>query len=95
MKRAAKAIALVLAVFLSSGCSSSPKPANQPQAKTECDEVKKIYEDITSSLNKSQDTGDTVRRFYLIRSYYLLENQKCFTSIQIAAARADIILATR
>jgi hypothetical protein len=95
MKQAVKATVLVLAVSLLSGCSSSPKLADKPQANTECDEVKKIYDDFSSALTATPSTKETYRKLYLTRSYYLLENPKCFTSVQIAAARAEIIIATR
>ena len=95
MKQAAKATALVLAVSLLSGCSSSAKPADKPQANTECDLVKKIYEGFSNALKTEENTSDTFRKIYLTRSYYLLENPNCFTSVQIAAARAEIIIASR
>ena len=94
MKQAAKATALVLAISLLSGCSSSPKPVETPQAKSKCDEVKKIYEDFSGALQKEQPT-ETYRKLYLTRAYYLLENPQCFTSVQIAAAKAEIIMGTR
>jgi uncharacterized lipoprotein len=94
MKQAAKATALVLAISLLSGCSSSPKPVETPQAKSKCDEVKKIYEDFSGVLQKEQPT-ETYRKLYLTRAYYLLENPQCFTSVQIAAAKAEIIMGTR
>lgn len=95
MKQAAKATALVLVVSLLSGCSSSPKPADEAQVKSECDLVKGIYEGFSNALKTEANSSDTYRKIYLTRAYYLLENPKCFTSVQIAAARAEIILATR
>ena len=90
MKQAAKATALVLVVSLLSGCSSSPKPADKPLAKTECAEIKETYDNLTKVLtSKSQSTRE-YRLTYLIQNYYILENTKCFTSFQIATARASI-----
>jgi hypothetical protein len=85
---------LIAGLLLLSGCSSSPEQADEPQVKSECDEVKKIYEDFSGVLQKEQPT-DTYRKIYLTRAYYLLENPKCFTSVQIAAAKAEIIIGTR
>jgi hypothetical protein len=95
VKQAAKAIALVLLISLLSGCSSSAKPTDKPQVKSECDEVKKTYDDFTKALTTEPNTTITFRKLYLTKNYYLLENPKCFTSVQIAAARAEIIIATR
>jgi hypothetical protein len=90
MKQAAKATALVLALSLLSGCSSSPEQADKPQVKSECDEVKETYDSFVKVLS-SQDNGTREYRLaYLIQNYYLLENTKCFTSVQIATARASI-----
>jgi predicted component of type VI protein secretion system len=50
MKQAAKATALVLAVSLLSGCSSSPKLADKPLAKTECEIVPKLSWGFLKSL---------------------------------------------
>ena len=87
---------LIAALLLLPSCSSAqePKPVETPQAKSKCDEVKKIYEDFSNILTKEQPT-DTYRKLYLTRAYYLLENPECFTSIQIAAAKAEIIVGTR
>jgi uncharacterized lipoprotein len=90
MKQAAKATALVLAVSLLSGCSSSPKPADKPIAKTECDEVKETYANFEKLLSSQSNTSREFRFSYLIKNYYVLENKKCFTSVQIATARASI-----
>ena len=90
MKQAAKATALVLAVSLLSGCSSSPKPADKPLAKTECAEIKETYENLTKVLASQSNSSREFRLTYLIQNYYILENTKCFTSFQIATARASI-----
>jgi hypothetical protein len=89
------ALLVIAGLLLLPSCSSSPKPADKPQAKTECDEVKKIYDDFGGALDKEPRTTDTYRLLYLTKNYYLLENPKCFTSIQIAAARAAVTIATR
>jgi hypothetical protein len=85
---------LIAGLLLLPSCSSSPEPADKPQVKSECDEVKKIYEDFSGVLQKEQSTV-TYRKLYLTRAYYLLENPQCFTSAQIAAAKAEIIIGTR
>jgi hypothetical protein len=94
MKQAAKATALVLALSLLSGCSSSPEQADKPQANDECNLIKNIYEGFSKQL-QAELSSDLYRKLYLTRSYYLLENPKCFTSVQIAAAKAEIIIGTR
>ena len=90
MKQAAKATALVLVISLLSGCSSSPKPADKPQAKTGCDEVTETYDNFTKVLSSQSNGSREYRLTYLIQNYYLLENTKCFTSVQVATARASI-----
>ena len=80
-------------LFLPS-CSSAQEPADKPQVKSECDEVKKIYDEFKELLNKTESGSQSYRKIYLTRAYYLLENPKCFTAVQIAAARADVIIAT-
>jgi hypothetical protein len=76
-------------------CSSAPKPADKPQVKSECGEVKKIYDDFGVLLTELVSGSEKYRLTYITRAYYLLENPKCFTSVQIAAARAQIIYAGR
>ena len=95
MKLAVKATALILFVSLLSGCSSSTKLADRAQVKCECGLVKKIYEGFSIALKTEDNSSDSFRKIYLTRGYYLLENPKCFTSVQIAAARAEMTLATR
>ena len=90
MKQAAKATALVLAVSLLSGCSSSAKPVDKPLAKTECDEVKETYDNFNKLLDTQSNATREFRLTYLIKNYYVLENPKCFTSVQVATARASI-----
>ena len=90
MKQAAKATALVIAVSLLSGCSSSPKPADKPLAKTECDEVKVTYDNFNKLMSTQSNSSREFRLTGLTKNYYVLENKKCFTSIEIASARASI-----
>ena len=90
MKQAAKATALVLAVSLLSGCSSSPKPADKPLAKTECAEIKETYDNFEKLMNSQSNSSREFRLTGLIKNYYVLENTKCFTSLEVATARASI-----
>jgi hypothetical protein len=80
-------------LFLPS-CSSAgePKVNSSEQAKSECEEVKKTYDDFSQQLKKSQNGSDGYRLVFLIQQHYLLEKQECFTSLQIATAKASIDL---
>jgi hypothetical protein len=80
-------------LFLPS-CSNSqePKPSETPQAKSECSEVKETYDNFGKGIS-SQDNNLKARQLTsLVQNYYLLENTKCFTSVEIAFARATIDL---
>jgi len=78
-------------LFLPS-CSSAQEPADKPQVKSECDEVKETYDNFSKALRESGQGSDLYRLTYLIQQYYLLEKQECFTAVQIATAKAGIDL---
>ena len=94
MKQAAKATALVLAVSLLSGCSSSPKPADKPLAKTECEiAIEKSSELIKKASEVSKTKGrDASRGDVLLWGYYVIEKSNCFTAETVAQAKTLIAL---
>lgn len=94
MKQAIKATALILLVSLISGCSSSPKPADKPQAKTDCEIA---IEKNTEMLEKIQLDSDTKGKEYvklslLTWAFYVIEKSECFSSEAVAQAKAAIAL---
>jgi len=94
MKQAAKATALVLAVSLLSGCSSSPKPVETPQAKSKCDEARESNKSIDKLLAETGKNSSNYRAYFLTQQYHKLETKECFTALEIAAARAAIDIVT-
>ncbi len=88
MKQAVKATVLILFASLLSGCSSSPNPADKPQVKSECDEVKESQKQLTT-LGQGKSRNE-VLIYTLIAQNYLLENTKCFTTLEIATAKSLI-----
>ena len=82
-------------LFLPSCSSDTPPSGNQTaQDKSECDDVKKTFNEFSDALSKSPQNADGYRVIYLTQQYYLLEKQECFTAVQIASARAGIDLIT-
>jgi outer membrane murein-binding lipoprotein Lpp len=91
MKQAAKATALVLAVSLLSGCSSSPKPADKPQAKTRCEiAVEKVTEKAGLLRELQSAKKDYNNRALLSWLYYIVEESDCFDSEIVSEAKAGI-----
>lgn len=86
---------VIAGLLLLSSCSSAQEPADKPQVKSGCEKVKKIYDDFAVLLGDTENGTEKYRLTYITRAYYLLENPKCFTSVQIAAARAQITYAAR
>jgi PBP1b-binding outer membrane lipoprotein LpoB len=94
MKQAVKATALILLVTLLSGCSSSPKPADKPLAKTECEIASEKSSEL---LNKASEELETKGRDYakassLIWAFYVIEKGSCFNSETVASAKTIIAL---
>jgi hypothetical protein len=94
MKQTVKATALILLVSLISGCSSSPKPADKPQAKIDCEIATEIS---TERLEKIQLDSDTKGKEYvklslLTWAFYVIEKSECFSSETVATARAAVAL---
>jgi hypothetical protein len=91
MKQAAKATALLLAVSLLSGCSSSPKPADKPLAKTECEIVAEKAVEKSKVLKDLQAANkDNNNRALLSWLYYIVEESDCFSSEIVSEAKAGI-----
>ena len=84
---------VIAGLLLLSSCSSAQEPADKPQVKSGCDEVKKIYDDFGVVMREKENGAAGYRLTYITRAYYLLENPKCFTSVEIATARAQITYA--
>ncbi len=81
---------LIAGLLLLSGCSSPTEQADEAQVKSECDEVKETYDSFTKVMSSQSNSSREFRLAGLIKSYYVLENKKCFTSLEIATARASI-----
>jgi len=94
MKLTVKATVLILLVSLISGCSSSPKPADMPLAKTECEiAIEKSSELLKKASEVSKAKGrDASRGDVLLWGYYVVEKSNCFTAETIAQARTLIAL---
>ena len=93
MKQAAKATALVLAVSLLSGCSSSPEPADKPQAKTHCEIVQETATDKYLKYEAAKGSAPIVtQQAALIWFYYIVEESDCFNSSEVSTAKANIDL---
>jgi len=91
MQQAIKATALVLLVSLLSGCSSSPKPADKPQAKTECEIVVEKATEKANLLKELQAAKkDNNNRALLSWLYYIVEESNCFSSEIVSEAKAGI-----
>jgi hypothetical protein len=91
MKQAVKATALILFVSLLSGCSSSPEPADKPQAKTECElVVEKAGEKATALKELQAAKKDTNNVALLSWLYYIVEESSCFSSELVSEAKAGI-----
>jgi hypothetical protein len=94
MKQAAKATALVLAVSLISSCSSSPKPAEKPVAKTECEiAIEKSSELLIKASEVLKTKGrDASRGDVILWGFYVIEKSNCFNAETVAQAKTLIAL---
>ena len=94
MKQAVRATALILLVSLISGCSSSPEPANKPQAKTECEiATEKSSELLEIASDELKTKGrDYAKASSLVWAFYTIEKGECFEAQTVASARTIIAL---
>ncbi len=81
---------LLTSLFLLPGCSNSAEIPEKPEAKAECDEVKETYGSFTKLAEKYPYYTREYETLNLARHYYLLENNSCFTSIEVATTKAAI-----
>ena len=81
---------VIAGLLLLPSCSSAQEPADKPQVKSECDEVKEKYEDFNELANKYPSYSSEYKVLYLAKHYYLLENNSCFSSVEIATTKAAI-----
>lgn len=94
MKQVVKATALVLALFLLSGCSSSPKAAEKQESKTECELASEKSAELLSKASEDLKTKgrDYAKASSLIWAFYVIEKSNCFSSELVASAKTVIAL---
>jgi hypothetical protein len=79
-------------LLLLPGCADSSKPANEPQAKTECEIIQeKALELGTKAANESSPLA-TRQMDYLVWFNYIIEESSCFDSELVANAKSGIAL---
>ena len=94
MKQPVRATALILLVSLISGCSSSPEPADKPQAKTDCEiAVEKGTELMDKASEVMRNEGrDAAKGSYVYWAFYTIEKSECFSPEIVAGAKTIISL---
>ena len=94
MKQAVKATALILLVSLISGCSSSPKPADKPKTKTDCEIATEKSAEMLEKIQLDTETkGKEYGKISLLTwAFYVIEKTECFSSETVATARAAVVL---
>ena len=94
MKQAVKATVLVLFVSLLSGCSSAAIPADEPQAKTECEMATEKSSELMKIASEEISTKgrDYAKVSSLVWAFYIIEKGECFDAQTVASARTIITI---
>jgi hypothetical protein len=85
---------VITGLLLLPGCSNSSKPADEPQAKTECEiAIEKGTELMDKATVVMNTEGrDAAKGSYIYWAFYTLERSECFSPEIVAGAKTIISL---
>ena len=74
-------------------CSNSPKPADKPLAKTECEIVSEKALEKGKAVKELQDANQDINNAALLSYFYwIVEESDCFSSELVSQAKSGIAL---
>ena len=85
---------VVAGILFLPSCSSSPEPADEPQAKTECEIANDKASELMdkASVVLKTEGRDAAEGSYLFWAFYTLEKSECFSPEIVAGAKTLISL---
>ncbi len=85
---------IIMGLLFLTSCSSSSKPINEPQAKTECDIASEKSIELMDKASEVMNTEgrDAAKGSYLYWAFFTLEKSECFSPEVVAAAKTMISL---